>query len=60
MGENLTGTDARIWGLHFEGFCTERIAGLVGVAEERVRGVITGAWYDDKLAAKDAKQSRKG
>lgn len=58
MGTNLTGEAVRIWGLHCEGFCATRIAALVGVAEERVRGVIVGAWHDDKLAAKSAKRSR--
>ena len=56
MGENLAGVDARIWGLHSEGFCPSRIAGLAGIAEDRVRDVITGAWHDDELAAKSAKR----
>lgn len=60
MGSNLTGDDARIWGLHMQGFCVARIAALVGLSEAHVRHVITGVWYDDKLAAKSAKQSRKG
>lgn len=60
MGSNLTGDDAWIWGLHAQGFCVTRIAALVGLSEGYVRGVITGVWHDDKLAAKSAKQSRKG
>ena len=57
MGENLTGTDARIWKLHYEGFCAAHIAGLVGLAEDYVRNVITGAWLDDKLNTKRSKKS---
>ena len=52
MGQDLTGTSARIWGLHSQGFCVVRIAGLVGLPEARVRDVITGVWLDDKLAAR--------
>jgi len=53
MGQNLTGTEARIWGLHDQGFAVSRISGLVGFAEDYVRNVITGAWLDDKLSAKN-------
>ena len=53
MGQKLTGTDARIWGLHDGGFPVSAIAGLVGLAEDHVRNVITGAWLDDKLSARN-------
>ncbi|MBQ3329417.1 MAG: hypothetical protein IJG88_05630 [Eggerthellaceae bacterium] len=52
MGQNLKGTEARIWGLHDQGFAVSCISGLVGFAEDYVRNVITGAWLDDKLSAK--------
>ena len=52
MGQNLTGTSARVWGLHEQGFASSRIAELVGLDGDRVRAVITGVWLDDKLAAK--------
>ena len=52
MGRNLRGTDARIWGLHCQEFSVSQISGLVGLAEERVRNVITGVWYDDKLESR--------
>ena len=52
MGRNLKGTDARIWKLHCQGFSVSHVSGLVGLAEEHVRGVITGAWLDDKLETK--------
>ena len=60
MGTNLAGTDAKIWELHTQGLCVTRIAGLVGLPAERVRGVIAGEWLEDKLAARSAKRSRKG
>lgn len=50
MGQNLTGIEARIWGLHLEGFAASGISGLVGMAEDYVRGVIVGVWLDDKMA----------
>ena len=60
MGGNLAGADARIWELHSEGFCASRIAGLVGVAEDRARTVITGEWRGDKPSAKAAGHSSEG
>lgn len=57
MGSNLVGVEARIWGLHDNGFCVARISGLVGKAEAYVRNVITGVWLEDKLEAKRAKNS---
>ena len=53
MGQRLTGTSARIWGLHVQGFAPSRIAELVGLAEDHVRNVITGVWLDDKLSARN-------
>ena len=58
MGTNLTGDDARIWGLHAQGFSVSRIAGLVGAADSHVRAVIAGEWRAEKLKAKGAKKSR--
>ena len=58
MGTNLVGDDARIWELHAQGFCVARIAELVGLTDARVRDVITGAWLDDKLEARNARSSR--
>lgn len=55
MGNNLTGDGARIWGLHVQGFCVSRIASLVGCAESYVRGVVAGAWLEDKLDVKRPK-----
>ena len=52
MGQGLSGTSARIWELHCQGFAASRIAELVGMAGESVRNVITGVWLDDKLAAR--------
>ena len=58
MGGNLIGADARIWGLHLEGFWVTRIGELVEREPAYVRGVITGAWLDDKIEARDAKKAR--
>ena len=57
MGTNLDGTEARIWGLHKEGFSVSQIADLVGIAGTYVCNVITGKWLDDKLAAKRSGKS---
>lgn len=57
MGENLTGTDARIWDLHKQGVGPVRIAELVGLTDDYVRHVITSAWLDDKLESKRNKRS---
>ena len=54
MGQKLTGNDSRAWCLHAKGFAASKIAGLVGIAEERVRDVTTGVRIDDKLSAKPA------
>lgn len=56
MGTNLYGEDAKIWGLHNQGFCVTRINGLVGLHESYVRSLICAVWQDDKL---DGKRSRK-
>lgn len=52
MGQGLTGTSARIWGLHDQGFAPSRISELVGLHADYVRNVITGVWLDDKLSAR--------
>lgn len=56
MGNNLTGEAARIWGLHLQMFSVSRIARIVGLSEDYVRGVITGTWLDDKFEARGAKK----
>ena len=57
MGSNLFGDDARIWGLHKEGFCVSSISGLVGLTATYVCSVITHVWLDDKMKAQHAKSS---
>lgn len=57
MGGNLTGDEARIWGLHVQACPVSRIAGLVGLSDGYVREVIARAWRDDKA---NAKASEKG
>lgn len=52
MGTNLYGEDAKIWGLHNQGFCVTRISGLVGLHESYVRSLICAVWQDDKLDGK--------
>lgn len=52
MGQNLTGSDARIWRLHAQGFPASQISQMVGMHEGHVRGVIAGVWLDDKLSAR--------
>lgn len=54
MGDKLAGDDARIWELHSQGVCVASISVLVGLPADRVRGVIVGAWLDDKVGAKGA------
>ena len=55
----LSAADQRVHDLHYQGFPVSRIAQMTGRAERDVRGVIVGEWYEDKVAAKAAKQSRK-
>ena len=55
----LSTADQRVHDLHHQGFAVSRIAKMTGRAESDVRAVITGCWYEDKLAAKAAKQSRR-
>ena len=55
---DLGGTDRRVWHLHTQGFALSRIAELAGVTEDAARAVVTGVWYDDKLAAREAKRKR--
>ena len=49
MGRNLSGADARIWGLHCQEFSVSQISFMTGMAEDHVRNVITGVWHEDKL-----------
>ena len=57
-GRQLSSADARIWDLHMQGFAPSQIASLAGTSSEHARAVVVGAWFDDKQAAKAAKQSR--
>lgn len=56
----LNAADRRVHDLHVQGFPLQRIAEMTGRSAEAVRSVIVGEWYEDKLAAKAAKQSRRG
>lgn len=56
----LSPADQRAHDLHMQGFPVSRIAGMTGRTESDVRTVVVGGWYEDKLAAKAAKLSRKG
>lgn len=58
MGNDLSTQDKRIWDLHMQGFAVPRIASMTGVTDDEVRSVVTGVWYDDKLAAREAKRKR--
>ena len=58
LNVNLSGTEKRMWDLHAQGFAPSRIAKMTGVSEERVRSVITGVWFDDKLEVREAKRKR--
>ncbi len=54
----LNAADQRVHDLHCQGFPPSRIAQMTGRSEPDVRSVIVGGWYEDKMAAKAAKQSR--
>lgn len=56
----LSPADQRVHDLHMQGFSLSRISKMTGRTDRDVRGVVTGCWYEDKLAAKAAKQSRRG
>jgi len=58
LNVNLNGAEKRMWDLHMQGFAPSRVAKMTGVSEERVRSVITGVWFDDKMAAREAKRKR--
>ena len=47
-----------MWDLHMQGFAPSCVAKMTGVSEERVRSVVTGVWFDDKMAAREAKRKR--
>lgn len=53
----LGAADQRAYDLHMQGFPIARIAQMTGRAEGAVHAVIVGEWYEDKLAAKAAKQA---
>lgn len=55
----LNVADQRVYDLHHQGFPISRIAKMTGRTEREALTVITGCWYEDKLAAKSAKQSRR-
>ena len=58
LNVDLEGAELRMWQLHAQGFEPSRVAQMTGVTEERVRSVVTGVWFDDKLAAREAKRKR--
>ena len=58
LNVNLSGTELRVWNLHMQGFAPSQVAKMTDVPEERVRSVVTGVWFDDKLAAREAKRKR--
>ena len=55
----LSAADQRVHDLHYQGFPISRIVTMTGRTEPDVRAVIVGDWYEDKMAAKAAKQSRR-
>ena len=56
---NMIAADRRVHDLHMQGFPVTLIAKMTGRTESEARGVITGQWLEDKLAAKAAKQVRR-
>ena len=58
LNVDLGGADRRIWDLHAQGFPPSAIAAIAGCTEKRAHDVVTGVWYDDKLAAREAKRKR--
>ena len=58
LNVNLNGAEKRMWDLHMQGSAPSRVAKMTGVSEERVRSVVTGVWFDDKMAAREAKRKR--